>query len=92
VEFEYDQTADALYVRLTSGLVTKTVEYDRGTLVDLDEGGRPVGIEIIRPARRVPFGELCARFGIPQGTASLLEEMWSKRFPYTPDRLVATTS
>ncbi len=41
----YDPQADALYVRLAAGRVAHTIQVDDGYSVDLDEQGRPVGIE-----------------------------------------------
>lgn len=58
----YDKAADALYVRLvpnrigSGGAVETVVVTHEGEelsiYIDLDEGGRPIGIEILDVARR----------------------------------------
>jgi uncharacterized protein YuzE len=58
----YDLDADALYINVTGGKVARTVEIDKGTLVDLDAAGVLVGIEVISPQRSWPVEEILARF------------------------------
>lgn len=90
MRIEYDQTADALYIRLVDGetIVSRTEQVDAGTLVDLDEHGMPLGIEVIRPARPVPIHEIAARFHITQAAIDVLAEWWrdqlgnDSRFPF----------
>lgn len=50
---EYDPSADALYVRITPGTVTKTLELGDGVLLDLDSHGWVLGIEVISPDREL---------------------------------------
>ncbi len=57
MRIEYDADVDALYVRLRIGLTARTLEIDTGTLVDLDETGLALGVEVLRPARRWPLDE-----------------------------------
>ena len=50
--YTYDEEADALYVLLipeTEIAIEQTVELDDRLHVDLDDQGRPVGIEILYP-------------------------------------------
>jgi uncharacterized protein YuzE len=49
VEIAYDATADAMYFRRLSDedTVSRTEELDEGTLVDLTEDGRVVGVEVL---------------------------------------------
>lgn len=51
MKLTYDETADALYVRLSDAAVSRTEQLEPGTLVDLDRFGALVGLEVIRPAR-----------------------------------------
>jgi len=43
----YDRVADALYIRLREGKVSDSIELNEGLIVDLDERGEIVGLEII---------------------------------------------
>ncbi len=43
----YDRVADALYIRLREGKVSDSIELNEGIVVDLDERGEIVGLEII---------------------------------------------
>lgn len=58
----YDLEADAVYLRLAKGKVARTIDLDDGTLVDLDKAGKPLGIEVISPARDWPIDEFARRF------------------------------
>ena len=76
MKVEYDQEADALYVTLGDGeIVARTVRIDAGTLVDLDRLGRPMGIEIIHPARPWPLQDIFERFQVQDDCRRLLEEL-----------------
>ncbi len=76
MKVQYDQEADALYVTLEDGgMVAKTIRVDAGTLVDVDHLGRPVGIEIIRPARPWPLERILERFQVRDEDRRLLEEL-----------------
>jgi uncharacterized protein YuzE len=68
----YDQQADALYIELEAAAVAHTVEIDRGTLVDLDNQGRLIGVELIRPARPWPLNTILGRFPTDPSDAHLL--------------------
>lgn len=54
MRISFDEEAGALYVTLSEGIVARTVTVDAGTLVDVDERGNAVGIEVVRPAREWP--------------------------------------
>ena len=64
MQLTYDSTHDVVYVYLSDEIVVRTEEIDSGTLVDVDEHGHPVGIEVIRPARDWPLDEILERFRI----------------------------
>ena len=47
MEISYDHTVDALYIELTDHLVVKTRQVSDNFLLDVDEHGDVVGIEIL---------------------------------------------
>jgi uncharacterized protein YuzE len=52
MNFIYSIEADALYIELEHAkTVARTVEISPSCLVDLDEAGHPLGIELIHPSR-----------------------------------------
>lgn len=76
MKVQYDQAADGLYVTLGDGeIVARTVRIDAGTLVDVDHLGRPMGIEIIHPARPWPLQDILERFQVQDEDRRLLEEL-----------------
>lgn len=80
IQQTFDLDANALYVRLSDQPVARTVQIDEGTLVDLDDKGAVVGIEVIQPQRTWPLGEILRRFQIPADQANELRAY----FPQTP--------
>lgn len=50
----YDKEADAMYIRLCEAKVSKTKEIDANTIVDYDEEGNAIGIEILFVRERMP--------------------------------------
>ena len=58
MKIEYSKDADALYVYFRQMTVAKTREIEEGVLVDLDEHGHLVGIEILDVSKRLTPQEL----------------------------------
>jgi uncharacterized protein YuzE len=58
VKISYDHKADALYIKFQEGSAARTRKVEEGMLVDVDGGGRLVGIEIIGMKGRIPIPEL----------------------------------
>jgi uncharacterized protein YuzE len=58
MKISYDPKADALYIKFQEGGVSRTRKVEEGLLVDTDEGGRLLGIEIIGMKGRIPIPEL----------------------------------
>lgn len=54
----FNEQADALYVRFDESPVVESEEVRPGVVLDLDERGEIVGIEILRFAQRLPTAEL----------------------------------
>ncbi len=47
MKLEYDRRADAIYIRLKDADVASTRELEDNLIVDLDEHGKLVGIELL---------------------------------------------
>jgi len=60
MKVRYDPRGDILYIEVSPSKVAETVEIDEDILVDYDESGNIVGIEIWR-AREVLLGEIMRR-------------------------------
>jgi uncharacterized protein YuzE len=58
MKISYDAKADALYIKFQEGTAARTRKVEDGLLVDVDEGGRLYGIEIIGMKGRIPIPEL----------------------------------
>lgn len=70
---EYDRDADALAIVIADdGLVSRTDEIDSGTLVDIDEHGRVLVIEVIRPARPWPVDTIIERYALDDADVAVL--------------------
>lgn len=53
-----DEQADALYLRLSESTVVESEEVQPGVVLDFDEDGKVVGIEILRMKELVPKSDL----------------------------------
>jgi uncharacterized protein YuzE len=85
LNLSYDKSVDALDIRvLEDALVARTEQVDIGTLVDVDEHGAVVAIEVIHPARRWPLEEILNRFPIDDEDAEVLRSLWRepKAYPF----------
>ncbi len=54
MKITYDPEADAMYIKLREGKVHKTHEVDKNTILDYDEEGNVIGIEILFVKERMP--------------------------------------
>lgn len=85
--FSYDYDADALYIEITDSPVARTRQFDEGTMVDLDESGEVVGIEVLRPARAWPLKVIQASYELPDDDARILDSLWGqdppRPYPFT---------
>ena len=52
MKIEYDQQADAMYIRLRAGTVAESDEVRPGVVLDFDSSGRVLGIEMIDVSER----------------------------------------
>ena len=53
-----DEAADALYIRLEESTIVESEEVSPGVILDFDDGGRVVGIEILNVRQRLPGADL----------------------------------
>lgn len=58
MKIEYSRDADALYVYFREVDVAKSKEVEEGVIIDLDEKGHIVGIEILDASKRLKAHEL----------------------------------
>ena len=53
-----DEAADALYIRLEETAIVESEEVSLGGILDFDEYGRVVGIEMLNVRQRLPGADL----------------------------------
>jgi uncharacterized protein YuzE len=58
MEISYDKEEDALYITLKKGTFARNKKVDDHTILDLDENGDILGIEILSASTRLPPTEL----------------------------------
>ena len=58
MRLKIDKESDALYLRLDESEIVESEEVAPGVLLDFDEGGRVVGIEILALSTRVEAEKL----------------------------------
>ena len=58
MKISYDPEADALYIEFQEGTAAKTKEVEEGILIDLDDKGKLLGIEVIGVKERMSLKEL----------------------------------
>ena len=83
---EYDPTADALYIYLERSVifglleameaaarprVAQSIVVDEGRVVDLDDQGQPVGIEVLGASTGVHLTDIIDRFNLFEFKADL---------------------
>lgn len=55
MKLHFDEGEDALYLRLDDSTIVESEEVQAGVVLDFDERGEVVGIEILRVRERVPL-------------------------------------
>ncbi len=70
MRWTFDTDADALYVYLAEGSPAGQVPMPDGTVVDVDETGRPVGVEVLRPWAEWDIDAVVERFQVDDDTAA----------------------
>jgi len=54
MEITFDKDADALYIEFFSGDFASNKKMDDSTILDLDEKGNIIGIELLNVSKRIP--------------------------------------
>lgn len=52
MKIEYDPAVDALYVRLGEQTIVESEQVQPGVILDFDESGKVVGVEILSASKR----------------------------------------
>lgn len=52
MNIQYDPEVDALYVRLSQHKIVESEQVQPGIVLDFDEGGQVVGVEVLNASRR----------------------------------------
>jgi uncharacterized protein YuzE len=58
MKMHYDQTTDALYLRLDESSIVESEEVQPGIVLDFNDKQQVVGVEILRVKERVPSADL----------------------------------
>ncbi len=58
MRMQYDEKADALYLRLDDSKIVDSQEVQPGIVLDFDANNQVVGIEVLRLKERVPSANL----------------------------------
>jgi uncharacterized protein YuzE len=58
VQISYDRKADALYIRLRTGKFGTNKEVEEGVVLDLDEDGALLGIEVLEASSRLSLDDI----------------------------------
>ena len=58
MKIEYSKSVDALYVLFREVYVSKSKEIEEGVIIDFDENGHVIGVEILDASKRLKPAEL----------------------------------
>lgn len=58
MEISYDKQADAMYIEFRKGEFFKNKKIDEFTIIDLDNKGNILGIELLEVSKRIPAESL----------------------------------
>lgn len=58
MEISYDKQADAMYIEFRKGEFASNKKIDDFTIIDLDEQGNILGIELLSVSKRIPVESL----------------------------------
>ena len=58
MRFQFDEQADALYIRLDEGKIVESEEVSPGVVLDFNAQNQVVGVEILDVKKRLPSADL----------------------------------
>lgn len=76
LSISFDTVAEAAYIRLSSGTVARTCDFNDDVMVDLDEHNIAVGVEIINMGAPLPFSALVSDFHVHSEVVEQLRTIW----------------
>ncbi|RPF42657.1 uncharacterized protein YuzE [Thermodesulfitimonas autotrophica] len=65
MRFRYDPDADALYIRFKEGVIADTEEISAGVMMDVDEEGNLLGLEILNASKKLGKWPLTVEVEMP---------------------------
>lgn len=72
ISIDVDHSVDAAYITLGERAVARTVQYDELVMIDLDEYGVAVGIEVLAQSAPLPFTDLLEKYHVHSDVVELL--------------------
>jgi len=54
MEITYDKDADAIYIEFSNAEFARNKKIDSETIIDIDDKGQIIGIELLRVSKRIP--------------------------------------
>jgi uncharacterized protein YuzE len=85
---EYDPQADALYIQLREGEIAETVEVNKYISTDVDQEGRPLGVEILFVKRHLAPTDLASvTFNFLSATQQVTPLVHDERAEYNADQV-----
>jgi uncharacterized protein YuzE len=88
----FDLDSDSLYVSLGDAVPARQVELPSGAVVDVDQVGRAVGVEILRASTGWDPDEIDARFNIDRADLESLKWLSLTQFQVAPGQRSGLTS
>lgn len=70
-----DEKTDALYIYLDNGRPAATRQIEQGTIVDLDDAGRLIGIEVICRHRAWPVEKILGTYSVSEADETRLRRL-----------------
>lgn len=59
MKVEFDEKSDAVFIRLdASKKIAESCEVEKGVVLDFDNNGNVIGIEILNVKQRIPISQL----------------------------------
>lgn len=75
IEIQIDREVDAAYVRLSANDVAATHDVTEEVLIDLDDMGIAVGIEVLRLDAELPYDTLCVKYHVHSDVVDVLRQI-----------------
>lgn len=72
IKLTVDQTSSLAYIQLSDNAVASTVEHDGCVIVDLDEMGMAVGVELLDLDAPIPFDALVTSYHVSSKVVDVL--------------------